>query len=197
MCRHETGLLSILNTVFSFFQERSNTRIIIEVATQFSIDSLVHPVLVLLLTTQIEVVIVFDEIDILEYHIPYFLHSIAVEARIAQHFRHPSTLGSREEMERIAEVCSRHVTAIDVVSITFIDHNAVSYLHDTTLNALQFVASSCHLYQQEEIDHGVASRLTLSYSYSLDEYLVVTSSFTEDDSLAGLACNATKRAGRW
>ena len=93
-------------------------------------------------------------------------------------------------MQRILEVGGCHVTLLDIVAVAFVDDDAVADFHDAALDALQVVARSCQLDEQEEIDHGVTRRLALSYAYRLDEYLVETGSLAEDDGLTGLAGHA-------
>ena len=68
------------------------------------------------------------------------------------------------------------MTFVHIVSVTFVYDNAVGNLHDASFYALQLVARSCKLYQKEEVNHGVAGRFTLSYTYSLHKNLVISSS---------------------
>ena len=99
-------------------------------------------------------------------------------------------------MQRIAELCSRQLALVHVVAVTLVDDNAVGHFHDASLDALQFVARSCQLYEQEEIHHGMAGRLALANSYRLHENLVVAGCFAEDDGLARLACHTSQATRR-
>ena len=158
------------------------------------VDAFVHPVLGLLVTTVVEVAIMLDEVHILVDHIPDFLHARAVETAVAEHLRQPAAFGHGEEVEGIAEVGSRHLTAVDVVAVALVDDDAVGDFHDAALDALQLVAGARHLDEQEEVDHRVTGRLALPYPDGLDKNLVEASSLAEDDGLTRLAGHATERA---
>ena len=95
-------------------------------------------------------------------------------------------------MEGITEIGSRHVTTVDIITIALVDDDAIRNFHDTTLDTLQFITSTRHLNQQEEVDHRVTGRLALPYSNGLYEYLVEASCLTEDDGLTGLTRHTTQ-----
>ena len=160
------------------------------------VDALIHPVFRLLITTVVEIAVCLDKVNILVDHIPDFLDAIAVETAVAQHLRQPAALGHGEEMQRIAEIGGRHVTLVDIIAIALIDDNGVANLHDPALDALQVVAGTCQLDEQEEVNHRVARRLALAHTYRLDENLVETSRLTKDDRLARLAGHTTQRTSR-
>ena len=99
-------------------------------------------------------------------------------------------------MEGIAEVRGRHLTAIDIVAVALVDHDTVGDLHNAALDALQFIARTCHLDEQEEIDHRVTGGLALSDTDGLDEDLIEACCLTEDDRLTRLTGDTTERACR-
>ena len=80
-------------------------------------------------------------------------------------------------MQSVAEVCGSKFALIDIVSVAFVDDDAVGHFHDAALDALQLVACACQLDEQEEVDHRVTGRLALSHTNRLDENLVETSCF--------------------
>ena len=88
---------------------------------------------------------------------------------------------------------------VDIIAIALVDNDAIGDLHDASFDTLQLVACACYLDEEEEVDHRVASRLTLSDTHRLDEYLVEASCLTEDNGLASLSSHTTqgtcRRAG--
>ena len=48
-------------------------------------------------------------------------------------------------MECIAEIGGSHLTTVYVIAIALVDDNAIRYLHDATLDALQLVACTSQL----------------------------------------------------
>ena len=99
-------------------------------------------------------------------------------------------------MEGVAEVGGSHLTTVHIVAIALVDDDAVGDLHDAALDALQLVASTSHLDEQEEIDHRVTGCLALPHPDGLDENLVKAGSLAEDDGLTRLACHTTEGACR-
>ena len=138
----------------------------------------------------IEVSVFFHEIEVLEYHIPYLLHAIAVEARIGKHLALPPALWHREEMKGITETLCGKLAALHIIAITLVDYYGITYLHYAALDALQFIASARHLQQEKEIDHGVTSRLALSYSHCLYKYLIIACRLAQHYRFTSLACHA-------
>ena len=94
-------------------------------------------------------------------------------------------------MEGIAEVGGCHLTAIHIVAIALVDDDAVGDLHDTALDALQLVARTCHLDEQEKINHRVTGSLALADTHCLDKDLIETCCLTEDNGLTRLTGNTT------
>ena len=99
-------------------------------------------------------------------------------------------------MEGIAEIGGSHLALVDILAITLVDDDTVADLHDASLDALQLVAGTCQLDEQEEIDHRMAGGLALSDTYSLDEYLVEACGLAEDDGLTRLAGHTAQRTCR-
>ena len=95
-------------------------------------------------------------------------------------------------MEGIAELGSCQTGTLHIVAVGFVDDNAVGHLHDATLDALQFVARSRQLDEQEEIDHGVDSSLALTDTDRFHKNLVKTGRLAEDDCFTRLAGYATQ-----
>ena len=155
--------------------------------------TLVHPVFGLFVASIGKIAICLHKVHILVNHIEYLLHACAVESTVAQHLRTPAALGHGEEVQRIAEVGGSHVTAVHVVAIALVYHNAIANLHDTALYALKLIARACHLYQQEEIYHRVTGRLTLTHTHGLYENLVESRSLAQNNGLARLAGHTTQR----
>ena len=79
-------------------------------------------------------------------------------------------------MQRIAELCSGQLALVHVVPVAFVDDDAVGHLHDTAFDALQLIARTRQLYQQEEVYHRMYGSLTLPHPYCLYKYLVETGS---------------------
>ena len=117
--------------------------VVVERVAQVLVDALIHPVLRLLVTTVVEITVVLHEIYILVYHVPYFFHSRAIESAVAQDLRQPSAVGHREEMQSIAEIRCCHLAFLNVVAVTLVYYYTVGNLHDTALDALEFVTCSC------------------------------------------------------
>ena len=168
----------------------------IEIQPQLFVDGLIHPVFRLFVAPIVEIAIGLHEIKILVYHIPHLLYTRAVETTIAEHLWCPATLRHGEEMQGITEIGGSHLTTVHIITITFIDDDTIGNLHDTTLDTLQLIASTSHLYQQEEVYHRVTGRFTLTYPHRLHEYLVEPCSLTKDDGLTCLSCHTTQRASR-
>ena len=99
-------------------------------------------------------------------------------------------------MQGITEIGCSHLTTVHIITITFIDDNAIGYLHDTAFDTLQLIACTSHLYQQEEVNHRVTGRFTLAHTHRLHEYLIKASCLTKDDGLTCLSCHTAQRAGR-
>ena len=99
-------------------------------------------------------------------------------------------------MQGITEVGGRHLTAVDIVTVTLVDDDTIADFHDTTLDALQLIARTSHLDKQEKVDHRVASRFTLPHSNGLNENLVEACGLTQDDGLTRLTGHTAKRACR-
>ena len=151
------------------------------------VDALVHPIFALLIATIVEIAIGLHEGDILVDHIPDFLNAGAIETTVTQHLRQPTALRHGEEVKSITEVGGCHLTTIHIVAITLVDDDTIRDFHDASLDALQLIARSCHLNEQEEVDHGVASGLALTHANGLNENLVETCCLAEDDGLTRFA----------
>ena len=54
-------------------------------------------------------------------------------------------------MKGIAELRSREVAFIHIITVAFVNHDTIGHLHDTTLNPLQFISRSRQLDKQEEM----------------------------------------------
>ena len=181
----EAGLVAGEDGLLGCRELRLDLRIVVEVEAQVLVDALVHPVFGLLVAAVVEVTVLLDEVDVLVDHVPHLLDARAIEAAVAEHLGCPPALGQGEEVEGVAEVGGGHLTTIDIVAVALVDDDAVADLHDAALDALQFVARTCHLDEQEEIDHGVAGGLALAHTDGLDEDVVEACGLAEDD---GLAC---------
>ena len=90
-------------------------------------------------------------------------------------------------MQGIAEVGGSHLALIDILTIALIDNYAVGYFHYAALDSLEFITSASQLDEQEEINHRVACRLTLTNTDSFNKYLVESGSLAEDNGLTSLA----------
>ena len=158
------------------------------------VDALIHPVLRLFVATILEVAVLLHLIDVTENHLEHLVDIQFVEARVAHDLRHDAAVGHREEVERIPEMGSCQFCLVHIAAIRLIDDDAVSNLHDATLDALQFIACTSQLNQQKIIDHRVAGCLALSHSNSLDKDVVIARRLTEDDGLTCLAGHTTQTA---
>ena len=78
------------------------------------------------------------------------------------------------------------MTTVYIVAVALVDDDTIGDLHDAALDALQLVARTGHLDEQEEVDHRVTGGLALSDTDGLDEDLVKARSLTEDNGLTRL-----------
>ena len=76
-------------------------------------------------------------------------------------------------MQGVAEVGGCDVTLVHVAAVAFVYHYSVGNLHYASLDALQLVAGSCKLDEEEEVYHGMTGCLALPHSHGLHENLVV------------------------
>ena len=180
--------------MFSLGKLMLNEGIVVEVQTQMLVNALIHPVFSLLVAAIVKKAISTHEVDILIDHVPHLLDAIAIETAIAEHLRLPAALRLWEEMEGVAEIGGRHLTAVYIVTIALVDDDAVADFHNITLDALQFIASAGYLDEQEEVDHRMAGGLALSHADGLYEDFVVACRLAEDDGLAGLTSHTAQRA---
>ena len=81
-------------------------------------------------------------------------------------------------MQGVAEVIGRQLTLLHIVSVAFVDDDAIGHLHNAALDALQLVTRTSQLNKQEEVDHRMTSGLALSHAYGFNENFVVASSLT-------------------
>ena len=102
----------------------------------------------------------------------------------------------REEVQRITELRCCQSGPLQIVAISLINNNAIGHFHDAAFDALQLIARTRQLYQQEEVYHRMYGSLTLPHPYRLYKYLVETGSLTKHNRFTRLACHATQRTGR-
>ena len=171
-------------------------RIVIEAVLQLLVDTLVHPIFRLFVATILEVAVGFDVVDVADNHLQHLVDAQIVETAVTKHLGHQAAIGHREQVEGIPEVRSRQLGTVHIVAVGLVDHDAVGNLHDTSLDALQFVARTSQLNEQEEIDHRVACRLALTHTHGLHKHMVVACRFAQDDGLASLASHTTQAACR-
>ena len=150
------------------------------------IDGFIHPVFGLLVPTVFKITVLADKVDVGIHHIPDFLDTDIIKSGIRQHLRSPSGFGSREKMDRITEMRSRQLCLLYIISIGLVDNDTIGHLHDTALDALQLIARTGQLNQQEEVYHGMHGSFTLAYSHSFDKDFIKSGSFTQDDGFTGL-----------
>ena len=100
-------------------------------------------------------------------------------------------------MKGVTEIGGCHLTLIDILAVTLVDDYAVGDFHDAALDALQLIASTSQLDEQEEIDHRMTSGLGLPYSYGLNKYLVEPCSLTKYNGFTRLTSHAAQRTSRW
>ena len=125
----------------------------IETVTKLFVNGFVHPIFTLLVTAVFKIAVIFHEVYILIYHIPYFLYSKIVEAGIGQDLRCPAALRSRKKVQCITELGSSQLGTFQIIPIRLVDDDTVRHLHDAALDALQLVARTGKLDKQEEIHH--------------------------------------------
>ena len=94
-------------------------------------------------------------------------------------------------MQGVAELGSRQLRLVDVVAIRLVDDDAICHLHDASFDALQLIACTRQLDQQEEIDHGMHSGLTLSHTDGLHKDRVESRGFAKHDGLTRLTGHTT------
>ena len=189
-------MTTIQHRLFLSRQHGLNRRIVIETITKMLVNALVHPILGLLVSTEIKIAVLLHKYKIFVYHVPNFLDTQSIETGISKDFRCPARIWSREKMQCIAEMSRSQFRLLDVATVSLIDHNAVCHFHDSTLDALQFITRTCQLNQQEEIDHRVYRCFTLTYPYSFYKYLIKTCSFTKNNGLTGLTSHPSQRTSR-
>ena len=108
----------------------------VERVTQLLVDGLVHPVLALLVSTDIEITVCLDEVDILIDHIPDLLDACTIETTVTEDLWQPSTIGHREEMQGIPEIRSGHLALVDIVAVALVNDDTVADLHNTAFDTL-------------------------------------------------------------
>ena len=90
-------------------------------------------------------------------------------------------------MKRITEMRSRQLCLLYIISIGLVDNDTIGHLHDTAFDALQLISRTGQLDEQEEVDHRVNSRLTLSDTHRFNEYGIEAGSFAQNDRFACFA----------
>ena len=78
------------------------------------------------------------------------------------------------------------------VAVGFVYHDAVSHLHDASFYALEFVACSGELDEQEEVDHRMYGGFALSDTHGFHENVVISGSFTQHDCFACFSRDSAK-----
>ena len=159
-------------------------------------DTLIHPILRLLAPLVFEVTVLAREGHILVYHIPDFLYTYIIIARIGKDFREPTRLGRREEVQGIAELRSGKLRFLHIVAVCLVDNDTVCHFHNTPLNALELIACARQLDKEEEIDHRMNSRLALPHTDGLHKHRIKPGSLAEDNRLARLPGHPPQRTGR-
>ena len=71
----------------------------------------------------------------------------------------PTALRSREEVQRITELSCCQPGPLQIVAISLINDNAIGHFHDAAFDALQLIARTRQLYQQEEVYHTVSTNI--------------------------------------
>ena len=160
------------------------------------VDALIHPVFRLFIAAVVEVTVGLDKVDILIDHIPDLLDTCAIKAAVAEHLWQPTAIGLGEEMEGIAEVRGSHMTTVDIIAVALVDDDTIRDFHDTSFDTLQLVTGACHLDEQEEVDHRVTGRLTLSHADRLDKDFVEARRLTENDRFSRLTSHTAQGACR-
>ena len=158
------------------------------------VNTLVHPVFSLLIATIGKIAVGLYKIHILVNHVEYLFYACTVESTVAKHLWTPTAIWHWEEVEGITEIGSRHLATIHIIAIALVNHDAIAYLHNSTLNTLQFIACTSHLNEQEEIYHRVTGCFALTNTHGLNKYLIETSGFAQNNRLASLAGHTSQRA---
>ena len=68
-------------------------------------------------------------------------------------------------MQRITELRCCQSGPLQIVAISLINNNAIGHFHDAAFDALQLIARTRQLYQQEEVYHRMYGSLTLPHPY--------------------------------
>ena len=165
----------------------------IKTIAKLLINTFIHPVFTLLIASILKVSVRFHKVDVFINHIPYLFHTYIIETGIRQDLWCPARVGSRKKMQSIAELGGSQVRFVYIISVSFVDNNAVRHFHDTALNTLKFITCACQLNQQEEIYHRVHSRFTLPHSHCLYKNLIETGGFTKNDRFTGFSRYTTQR----
>ena len=168
----------------------------VEAVAQLFVNGLVHPVFALLIAAVFKIAVIFHKVNVFVDHIPHFFYTKIIETGISQHLGCPTALRSREEVQRITELRCCQSGPLQIVAISLINDNAIGHFHDAAFDALQLIARTRQLYQQEEVYHRMYGSLTLPHPYRLYKYLVETGSLTKHNRFTRLACHATQRTGR-
>ncbi len=192
----EGGLLVVEHAHLFLLEKGADLRTTVEVVAQLLVDGLKHPVFGLFVALLLEVAGFFDILEVAVDHVPHLVDVELEVAGICHHLGAPLARRGREEMKRVAELRSRQVGTLYVVAVGLVDRNAVGHLHDAALYALELVAGTCQLYEQEEVYHGVYGSLRLAYADGLDKDVVVSGGLAEHDCLSGLTSHTAERSGR-
>ena len=99
-------------------------------------------------------------------------------------------------MDCVTNLGGGSLSAGDVVTVGFVDYDAIGHFHYTSFDALELVARASNEDQKELIDHRIDCSLTLSDADSLNYNRVETGGLAEDDSLSCLTCHTAQSACR-
>ena len=193
---HEGALTVVQHQLLLGCKHFLDSRILIEVVTQFLVDGLVHPVKFLLAAFFVEIAIAFHKVEVIVYHLPHLGDAYLVVARVGQHSRRPAAWRQREQVQGIAELGGGKVGTVHVVAVGLVDYYSVGHLHDAALYALQLVACARKLNEQEEIDHRVHGCLALAHAHGLHKYLVETCRLAQHYGFTRLARHTAERTCR-
>ena len=187
----EARLLVVEHAYLFLLKQRAYVGAAVEIGLQLLVDAFHHPVFGLLVALTFEIAVCAGELKIAVNHIPDLVYVQLIISGISHHLRHPARRCRRKQMQRRTELTGCQLGPFYIVAVGFVNDNAVGHLHDAALYALQLIAGTGQLNQQEEIDHGVGCRLALPYSHRLHEHRVVASRLTQHDCLARLPGHAT------
>src|SRR5690606_6310388 len=116
-----------------------------------------------------------------------------------QYTRLPCAVGHWKDAESVHELPARFLRGGFAVAVRLRDHDDISHLHGSPLDALKLVAGARQRQEQEAVDHRMDGRLRLAGADGLYDDEVESRCLAQEDGLAGSMRDRTEspRAGGW